>query len=67
MTLRWTRELPREPGVYWVRGHRGDAEIVEVRSPGEDILMVFNTAGLPQEPLRQFDDREWAGPLEPPA
>lgn len=50
--MEWTREKPTKPGFYWLRGHRMEVYIFEIKAG-----VIYS---LP-------DDVEWAGPIEPPA
>jgi hypothetical protein len=65
--LKWASDTPKKTGFYWL-DTEDDLEIVKVVR-GDDRITVY-PAGPEElyeiEDESIFDDRAWAGPLEPP-
>ncbi len=57
----WTRDLPTEPGAYWVRRQDGRCITAELREIDGELVVDLITATIPVPP-----DHEWAGPLPSP-
>ena len=60
----WTREVPKEIGVYWWRSNAADNHpwIVRVHRGGLG-LMLMQTIGGPLVPIGEGG--EWIGPISP--
>lgn len=72
--MRWTTDLPTEPGYYWQRGYGGapgHLRVVEVATSevhGDGSLHVYVGGWEPGLPVYapDFDRCEWAGPIPTP-
>lgn len=62
--MNWTKEKPKESGYYWVKPpiEGKNSEIVFISENGSIALCGSEYPYY----LKNFDDREWYGPLESP-
>lgn len=71
--LKWTSELPAEPGHYWVQIAHYPARMVEVQRRGFDLVVVLVFGVVRVQHYGSGDTQvlkakhRWAGPLHPPA
>lgn len=66
MTLVWSSDFPKSPGLYWVRYHGQEREIVTLADDAGNLKMNFY--GLPTG-LHQLPKDwgwQWAGPIPEP-
>ncbi|SAK88832.1 hypothetical protein AWB80_06193 [Caballeronia pedi] len=64
--LTWTKDRPREPGVYWLEIDQGEPEALRVFQRFDEwVYAHFNQKGLYSVEAVP-DDARWAGPLRPP-
>ena len=64
--MRWTKELPTEPGWYWLRYSTDDRApwIVHVRKIGMGTIEMYCVGH--EEPHSIGRGCQWAGPIEKP-
>ena len=65
--MRWTREMPTEPGWYWVRDPDVYATSINLVQHAKGRLMFAYGSGVRIElDDAMYDDCEWAGPIPEP-
>jgi len=60
--LKWTSDRPTIEGFYWVKDWRNTPEIVYFLDDRHIASMANEDIGA----IKDYQDYEWAGPLEPP-
>lgn len=67
-TMRYSRNVPAEPGYYWLR-EGDDEEIVEVwTDPARrEIFFIHRCGSGEAREIGALGDAVWAGPIEAPA
>lgn len=69
--MAYTKQLPKQPGYYWVRGECGNNEIecivhVDRVLGGELRTNVPHPCDKGFKPLEMFGHMEWSGPIDRP-
>lgn len=66
MELKWTKEIPKQPGWFWMRENGYGPVVVEI--DGSLNAMLLNLPNGQIEDLRFYvsDSTEWCGPIELP-
>lgn len=61
--LKWTSNLPTEPGWYWIMSYNKKPSMVEVRVIDGRLML---TSGVINVTLNIFEGCLWAGPIPEP-
>ncbi|KVD71799.1 hypothetical protein WI89_00835 [Burkholderia ubonensis] len=66
--MKWTTELPTQPGTYWIHEPQYDEpEVVVVTDSAARGLIVLTHGSEMDWPVSSYADARWYGPITPPS